>query len=159
MNYSGHKLIGETPGLTANRVTEFDRVHRGPLTQDRYHCWLLRTCGYSNLTGPQLVLSSRNCNQATESKCIIHVQVNVVLVMICTSATTKYVYELENWQGIRQAMIVCRAGCQSMLMGQKSGRTALQGVRNICNSSILLFLVKSFWLNPISFIFLLFSTR
>lgn len=78
MNYSGHKLIegreteGGRTGLTANRVTEFDRVHNGSL-----NLGIDITAGYCELADIQILRGhsspyypSRNCNQATESKCI-----------------------------------------------------------------------------------------
>lgn len=73
MNYNGHELIeekereGEREGLTANRVTEFDRVqHNGSLNPG-----IDITAGYCELADIQIlrghssVLSSRNCNQAS----------------------------------------------------------------------------------------------
>lgn len=57
--YKFNEIVGYSTGINGQewlpvwqRVTEFDRVPRGPFTRDRYHCWLPRTCGYSNLADP-----------------------------------------------------------------------------------------------------------
>lgn len=58
--------------LTAHDALRDSIACRGPFTRDRYHCWLPRTCGYSNLAGSYLALYSRKRNQASSrAKCII----------------------------------------------------------------------------------------